>query len=239
MVKLDSSTFYFIFFCSQTGLSLQQWLLPPAVCTESSTVLHFPRLLQGAVICTWCDSISVPFLYFVCVCFSMISCVLSTGDRDFIHPPAWAFYNDNNTSPSSQYQICWYILDLFFSITLCCWIIVIQWLPNATEYHCPLPFPVDKFHFRADILIIKWVTLHLVLLSSIFRLYSIIDSVFLILNLLILCSMRAITQLAIIARCHQETSTLCPRVPHLAEFLSDLKLYSGALLKNYIVRLYI
>lgn len=92
MVKLDSSTFYFIFFCSQTGLSLQQWLLPPAVCTESSTVLHFPRLLQGAVICTWCDSISVPFLYFVCVCFSMISCVLSTGDRDFIHPPAWAFY---------------------------------------------------------------------------------------------------------------------------------------------------
>lgn len=58
------------------------------------------------------------------------------------------------------------------------------------------------------------------------------DNVFLILNLLILCNMKAITQLSIITRCHQENSTPCPRVPHLTEFVSDLKLYSGSLLIN-------
>lgn len=101
-------------------------------------------------------------------------------------------------------------------------------LSNATEYHSLFSFPTDKFHFRAEILNIKCMTLHLILLNSIFRnRASKTDSVFLILNLLILCNMEIITQLSLIVRCHHFHS-LCQ--DRLVEFVSGLKHYSGALL---------
>lgn len=71
-------------------------------------------------------------------------------------------------------------------------------------------------------------TLHLILLNSMFRTQGLKDSVSLILNLLILSNMETITFLH-----HQMPSdfhSLCQ--DHLLIFVNSLKLYSGALLIN-------